>query len=179
MGILAKLANTDRAPLRAARIIVSSGVARAGFSIIELLWVLILASIVYAIALPVIGKTRVDASVQNSRHAVVSAVSLARAMAIRFGRPAMLRLDPAKDRMWVEADTTVSGAGTGVDTLGFFDFRGDLRVDLQSNRETLCFNGRGIGTTTAACPEAGAVIVVALNERADTVIVTPLGRVVQ
>ncbi len=122
---------------------------------------------------------RVDASVQNSKAAVVSALSLARATAMRYGRPAGLQIDAAGDRVWVEVDTTSVGDGTAVDTLGSFDFAAKLNVDLMSDRTSFCFDGRGVGTTSTTCPLAGGEIVVRRQTRADTVVVSPLGRVLQ
>ena len=139
--------------------------------------VLVVAGLVYMIAMPAIARTRISASVHNSRHTVASAIHLTRAMAMRFGRPAVLQLDADRDRVWVEADTTFAGGGAVVDTLGFFDLAEAYDVNLRSNREALCFDAQGIGTTGAACPTAGAVIVLSLRGRSDTLVVTPLGRV--
>lgn len=150
---------------------------KAGFSLLEVLITLILLSMVYAIAIPSIGRTRVQASIHNSSQAVIGTISLAKAAAVRFGRPSVLRLDSSRDRMWVEVDTTLAGTGSTT-TLGYFSFREELKVDLKANRSALCFDGRGIGTTRAACPQTGAVIIVTLNQRADTVFVSPLGRVI-
>ncbi len=151
----------------------------AGFSVLELMFAIIVAVLVYMIAIPAIGKARVSASVHNSRRVVVSTISLARATAIRYGRPAVLYFDSDGDRLWIEADTTVAGSGAAVDTVGLYRMADEFNVDLQSNRASICFDGRGLGTTGAECPVAGAVIVLSLKDRADTVNVTPLGRVVQ
>ncbi len=144
---------------------------------IEVLIALALVALAYTIAMPAIGRGRITAAVHNAKYVVVSNLSLARATAMRFGRPAVVRLDPYRERIWIEVDTTVAGTGV-VDSLGYFDFAHDLQVNLESNRPTLCFDGRGVGTTTAACPQAGAIIVLSLAGKADTVRVSPLGRVV-
>lgn len=149
---------------------------RAGFSLLEVLIVITILALSYAVALPAISRARVTAAVQNSRHIVASSVSLARATAIRYGRPAVMRLDPDGERLWIEVDTSVAGVGA-LDTVGAFDFAAEMRVDLESDRSGLCFNGRGIGTTGRDCPLAGGVIVLSLRHRSDTVVVTPLGRV--
>lgn len=149
--------------------------AAAGFTLLEIIVALMLMAMVYAMAVPAIGRARIAAAVHNSRHIVVSSISLARATAVRFGRLTVLRLDASEDRLWIEADTSVSGGA--VDTIGFYSFAGELATDLQSNRSSLCFNGRGIGTTSTACPQAGALIVVSLGGEADSVLVTALGRV--
>jgi Tfp pilus assembly protein FimT len=137
---------------------------------------LVMLAVVYAIALPAIGRTRVSASVHNARHALVSSIALTRATAIRFGRSAVLRLDSEHDRVWVEVDTALAGGGKVV-TLGHFNFAEELNVNLESNRSSLCFNGRGIGTTSSTCTQPGAVIALALRGRAEVVYVSPTGRV--
>ncbi len=138
---------------------------------------LVLVAIAYTIAMPAIGRGRVSAAVHNAKYVVVSNLSLARATAMRFGRPSVVRLDSFRERIWIEVDTTVAGTGV-VDSLAYFDLANDLQVNLESNRSSLCFDGRGVGTTTADCPEGGAIIVLSLAGRADTVVVSALGRVV-
>jgi prepilin-type N-terminal cleavage/methylation domain-containing protein len=150
----------------------------AGFTLLEIMIALAMVAVVYAIALPAIGRTRVSASVHNARHALVSSISLTRATAIRFGRTAVLRLDSDHDRIWVEADTTMEATGEVV-TLGHFNFAEELNVDLSSNRSSLCFNGRGIGTTSAQCTRRGGVIALALGGKAEVVYVSPTGRVLE
>jgi prepilin-type N-terminal cleavage/methylation domain-containing protein len=153
--------------------------SRQGFTLIEIIIALLLLLVLYSIALPALGRSRISAAVHNSRHVVVSSLSLARAMAMRYGRPAVLHIDSENDWLWVEVDTTLAGSGAAVDTFGFFSFSDGLQTDLESNRATFCFNGRGVGTTGAACPQAGGVILLSLKEQADTVTVSPVGRVVE
>lgn len=141
--------------------------------------VISLLALSYAVALPAISRTRITAAVQNSRHVVVSSVSLARATAIRFGRPAVLRLDLDADRLWIEVDTTTAGQAAAPATVGTFDFAAEMKVDLEGNRTALCFDGRGIGTTGSGCSQAGGIVIVSLQDRSDTVVVTPLGRVIR
>ena len=151
--------------------------SRAGFSLLEALLAIMLLTLVSAIGLPALADTRVRASVHNSKHAVLSSIALARTAAIRFGRPAVLRLDSRSDRVWVEVDTTLAGGGAK-DTLNLIHLGQELSVDLTSNRTGICFNGRGIGTTGSDCPSAGGVIILSMGGRADTVFIGPLGRVV-
>jgi prepilin-type N-terminal cleavage/methylation domain-containing protein len=151
---------------------------RAGFSLIEVLIAILLVALVYAVAVPSLASTRVRAAVHNSKHVVLSSISLARSSAIRFGRPAVLVLDSRGDRIWVEVDTALV-AGGPKDTLNLVDLGQELDVDLKSNRSSVCFNGRGIGTTGAACPWAGGLIIVSSGSQADTVLLSPVGRVVR
>lgn len=139
---------------------------------------LVMMAMVYAIALPAIGRTRITASVHNAKRVVISSIFLARATAIRYGRPAVLRIDAAEDRVWVEADTTMAGTGSVVQ-LGYFNIADEFNVDLSSDRSELCFNSRGIGTTSTTCPQPGGVIVLSLRSASDSVIVSAVGRVIE
>ncbi len=105
--------------------------------------VVLVLGIVAAVALPPVGRAMIAASVQNARHVVISTISLARASAMRYGRPVVLHLDSGGERVWVEADTTLSGTGTAIDTIGLFYLEADLDVDLEANRSALCFDARG------------------------------------
>ncbi len=148
----------------------------AGFSTVELVLTLLILGVLYGTAQPSIIRMRTAASVTSGRHVVASTLSLARATAIGFGRSTVVRLDAAGDRIWVEADTSAAGGGA-VDTLGLFYFGSALSVDLKSNRASLCFDNRGLGTTNATCTVAGALIVVARQGLSDPVTVSSLGRV--
>jgi Tfp pilus assembly protein FimT len=142
------------------------------------MFTMVLLSLVYAIAVPSVMNARVSAAVHNAKYSVVSSVQLARATAIRYGRPAVLRIDSSEDRVWVEVDTTVAGAGV-MDTLGSVYLGAEFNVEVKSNRTGLCYNGRGIATTGTSCPTAGGVIIVALRSKADTIVISTVGRVME
>ncbi len=174
---------SDRLRLGASAIRVRAALSRpgppaapptAGFTLLELLIVVVMLGLVYGVVMPPIARARLEAAVHNARYEVVSTISLARATAIRYGRRAVLRIDAEGDRLWIEVDTTVAATGA-VDTLGLSSLGADLRADLQSNRSALCFDGRGIGVTGVECPNTGARIVVKVGERVDTVRVSPSG----
>ncbi len=150
---------------------------RLGFTLVEILLVIIILGVASAIAVPPIGRMRVTASVQNARSSVISVVSLGRATAMNYGRPATVHLDSDADRVLVEVDTTLAGDGSAVDTLGLLHLNDGLRVDLRSNRSAVCFDSQGIGTTNDECPVGGAQIILSLSDKADTVTVTTLGRI--
>lgn len=144
---------------------------------LELILVLVVLAIVAAFAIPAVGGMRTAAAVQNGRHGVESALSLARAAAIQYGRPAVLRIDPVGELLRVEVDTTVAGTGTALDTVRVFPLGDELQVDLETDRLALCFDGRGIGTTGTPCPVAGAVITVTRAGKMEVVRVSATGRV--
>lgn len=152
---------------------------RLGFTVIEIVLLVVMLGVVSAIAMPSIGRIRISASIHNARSAVISAISLGRATAINYGRPATVHLDSGGDRVWVEIDTTLAGDGSVVDTLGLFYISDELDVDLESDSPGVCFNSQGIGTTGAECPVAGAQIILSRSGRADTVNVSPPGRITE
>jgi Tfp pilus assembly protein FimT len=116
---------------------------------------LVMMAMVYAIALPAIGRSRITASLHNAKQVVISSIFLARATAIRYGRPAVVRIDSDRDEVWVEADTTVAGTGS-VAQLGYFSIAEEFDVDLKSERSFLT-----------------------LRSASDSVVVSPVGRVIE
>lgn len=154
-----------------------AGRASSGFTLIEIMLVIVILGVASAIALPSVGRMRVTASVHNARETVISTIGLARATAIRYGRPSVMRLDSDTDRIWVEVDTSTAGNGGTRDTLGMFDFATSFGVDLNANRQVYCFNSRGVGTTNAVCTQWGLAVVLSLADKADTVAVNEVGRI--
>ncbi len=149
---------------------------RGGFTLIEVMVIVLIIGVLSAIAAPPVAQIRESARLQNGRHMVTSALSLARATGPRWGRVAVLRIDTVLDAMWVVVDT---GDVSRSDTLvaRTFRFADDLGVELESNRSALCFNARGIGTTGVECPATGGRILVTTGGRADTLELTSVGRV--
>lgn len=145
---------------------------RRGFTLVELVLVLVIVSIVSAIALPKIGAMRDRGAVRSARQQVSSLLATARATAIRQGQSAQLRF--ANNTAWVTA--TPIGGGTpvpvggraaftplGVDAAGFaadaesvsilYDLRGmaqgltatrKLTFTRNRARDSLCISRVGL-----------------------------------
>ncbi len=145
---------------------------------IELVLVTAVIAILAVISIPATSRIRAAAAVQNARHGVESTLALARASAIQYGRPSVFRIDAAGERVWVEVDTTVAGSGAALDTVGLYHLYDELRVDLESDRTALCFDGRGIATTGTVCALAGAQIVLSREGSVHAITVSATGRVV-
>lgn len=155
----------------------SSSAPAAGFTLIEMLLVLTLATILLAVATPALVSTRAGVAVHNGRARVSAAVSMARAASSRYGRTAYLVLDVAADQIRVDADTTADGGQPPV-TLHRLDLWSELRLNLRATEPLMCFDPRGLVVTSGACPGAGAVVVYLDRDAVtDSVVVSSTGRI--
>ncbi len=148
-----------------------------GYTLVELMTVLVLAGLAGAIAGPPLASTYERTATRAARDQFVSTHSLARSMAVRYGRVAELHIDAAGARFWVEVDTSSIGgmnARVGV--------RKDLsaaKVLLTSDRSMLCFDVRGLPTARGACEAADATLIFSVEGKADTVKISALGKVLR
>jgi len=146
-----------------------------GFTLTELIVVLILAGVAMAIVSPSLGRAFRRTGVRAAVDEFASTHSLARAAAVRYGRVAELHIDAGNGRFWVEVDTSTAG---GVkDTVGVVKYVSSHGVSVTSNRTILCFDGRGLPTTRGSCQAADATLVFSSGGRTDSVTVSALGRV--
>lgn len=154
----------------------SFGPAAPGFTLIEILVVLMLATILLGIAIPTLISTRDGVALNNGRARVSSAVSAARATSSRYGRTSYLVLDAAADVIRVEADTTADGGQPPV-TLHRLDLWSELRLNLRATEPLLCFDPRGLAVASGPCPGTGVVVYLDREALTDSVVVSSTGRV--
>ena len=153
--------------------------SRAGLTITELVLTIVILAMILAIAFPRIDIALRRAHLQAASAELTTAHFLARASAMRYGRPAQLRIDAANGRFWVQVDTTVAGAGT-LDTIGPVHRMGDASITMTSTRSTLCFDRRGLAYFFAGtCDSANALITFTLSGRTDTVQMTAIGKIIR
>lgn len=148
----------------------------AGFSLIEILVVLTLATVLLGIAVPPLVSTRDGVALSNGRARVSSAVSVARAASSRYGRTSYLVLDVAADEIRVEADTTADGGEPPV-ILHRLDLWRDLRLNLRATEPLLCLDPRGLAVASGPCPGTPVVVYLERDARVDSVMVSTTGRV--
>ncbi len=148
-----------------------------GYSLLELITVLVLTGLAAAIATPPLASTYKRTATRTARDQFVSAHSLARSMAVRYGRVAELRIDAANTRFWVEVDTSSIGGMNA--RVGVTKDLNAAKVLLTSDRSILCFDVRGLPTTRGACEAADATIIFSVEGKADTVKITALGKVLR
>jgi prepilin-type N-terminal cleavage/methylation domain-containing protein len=150
----------------------------SGFTLIELLVALTLIGILAAIASPPLARMRGRSALQSGRAMVTSALATARASSTRWGRNSVVWLDD-DDVIRVIVDTGSTGTGVAPKLVSTYQLGTDLGLRMSADRDALCFNSRGVGTTAAACPASGARILLTHGSDVDTLNVNMAGRLWQ
>lgn len=154
-----------------------SGGGRAmGFTLIELVFVVTIATVLLGIAAPRLAVVSGRVALGDARSRVTSSLAAARAAAVRFGRVSYLVLDAAGDRVLVQVDTSALG-GAPPASLGEMDLWEDLSVNLGASEPLLCFDPRGLAVAVPPCTGRGVVVRLQRGELADSVVVSAVGRV--
>lgn len=112
---------------------------RPGFTIIELVVVVMIGGMLGAIAIPQFSRYTSHRAAINARDAFVSAASQARAAAIRLGEDVEMVVDPATDRILVRLRRNGAEVVPPVD-LRTGPIRGDI---LGTTATTACYTPRG------------------------------------
>jgi prepilin-type N-terminal cleavage/methylation domain-containing protein len=154
------------------------GSPRKGLTMIELLMVLSVMGIVAAT-----GGPRVSAALQRRTTAsiadqFVQAHSLTKSTALRYGRVAQLHIDAPGKRFWIDVDTSANGIGQRATIANVRDVSGN-GLQMTSTRALLCFDARGIASTSGTCEPGDAQVIFADGLMRDTVTTTALGKVLR
>ncbi len=139
-----------------------SPMPRRGLTLAELVVTCTFLALLVGIALPRTQHLLDGIRVEQAAHEVASALTLARAAAIRRAAYARVVLDEAGSRIRVES---------GGDTLLDRDLHDINRVALRASRDTIVYAPNGLGHGIA-----NSTIVVSIRQRAETVTVSRLGR---
>lgn len=160
-------------PASGRRVIRSRARNNAGFTMLELLISLVVLAVLAGITTPKIVGQRQAAQRRAATHQFVSAHSLTRATAVRYGRRAELHIDPSALRFWVVVDT--GQTASVMDTVRMVSLDA-AQLTMSSDRTVLCFDARGLATTAGACETADALVTFAEPSKTDTVRFTALGQ---
>lgn len=148
-----------------------------GFSAPELMVVGLLVAVTLAITGPRLSGWMGSTGLRGAVDEFSTAHSLARTAAVQTGRVARLRIEATAGRFWVEVDTGfIAGVRDTVDVVKRLSGAG---VTMSSNRSLLCFDSRGLPTTRGGCQPHDATLVFRFGEQADTIRITPLGRILR
>jgi len=142
---------------------------RTGFTLIEMLMVIVVIGALLGVALPYFRTSTSKSAARGAGDAITSLNALARATAIERGRQASLVLATGSNSAVVVANRVTS---TGVDTVGKVeDLYERFGVTVRTTRDTLKFSPRGIGLWTST-----VTIVVSKGGFSDTLLASTGGR---
>jgi prepilin-type N-terminal cleavage/methylation domain-containing protein len=150
-----------------------------GFTLTELLIVMVIIAVTLSVAtLPVARYYRQEV-VRGAADQFVSHHSLARHIALRYGRLSELHIDASGKRFWIEVDTTA----TLRDTIGVVKTINDVTITT-GGVSLLCFDARGLPSTRTTrlgqvCQGPAATVTFALPAHTRTVTITALGKVLR
>ena len=142
------------------------------FSLIELMIAVLIVAVMLTVGTSSLMALRRNASSRGALDQYVALHANARATAVRMGRTARLRADPAARRIWVDVPgTTFTGTATY--------FQDGVR--FTTDRTILCFDARGLAIKIDAltCEPPNATVVFSHANRSDTLRITMLGRVMR
>ncbi len=143
---------------------------RAGFTMIELLIVLILIAVLTGLALPKLTTAAQKANIRSTRLEISTMVARARAAAIQRGCVDSLHISTSAATAWVTACKVV---GTGRDTVGPVDQVGKrFGVTLSTSTTDYGFDPRGI-----LVGFAGGTITITGSGFTDSVVINNVGKV--
>jgi prepilin-type N-terminal cleavage/methylation domain-containing protein len=151
---------------------------RRGFTLLEIIIVLFVFAIVAAMGTPKLSAALRRRTTQTAADQFVTAHSLARATAVRYGRVAQLHIDPATTRFWVDVDTSANNIGQRA-TIWYVRNLAQPNLVMSSNRALLCFDARGLPLVLGACESGDATVGFTMFDRADTVKTAVLGKVLR
>jgi prepilin-type N-terminal cleavage/methylation domain-containing protein len=154
-----------------------------GFSLIELLWVIMITSVLVSMAWP--SSQQLDRGrVRRAADLYASAHRLARSTGIQNGVMGELHVDTAANRYWIEVDTTSLGVGV-TDTIGVVRDMSELDgVDVSGAPTLICFDGRGLpdlreNSQGDTCEPHDGTVIFSLRGEVATLEVTILGKVIR
>jgi prepilin-type N-terminal cleavage/methylation domain-containing protein len=149
---------------------------RPGFSMVEMVIVIVIAGIIASFTIPSFNNTQRNRMAQNARDSFVWMGARARSRAIEMGTTFLLEVDPATERAWiVRRNPTVAA-----DTLQMVDFTTEYASTITTstnNTVTVCFNSRGYAWACAGTsPTSNVDVTFSHAQRIASARVKPLGQ---
>jgi len=145
---------------------------RSGFSIIELVVVLMVGSILTSIAITEFNGVSGRFAVKGARQTLMSMHARARVQAVEFGQTVKLHVDPGGDSIWLSRDGEV---------LDVLDFGKEFNVDIQTSTDSevrVCMNPRGFADTGCNSFTSPVTITFVLTSDSASVLILTLGQMV-
>ncbi len=145
---------------------------RSGFSIIELVVVLMVGSVLTSIAITEFNGVSGRFAVKGARQTLMSMHARARVQAVEFGQTVKLHVDPGGDSIWLSRDGEV---------LDVLDFGKEFNVDIQTSTDSevrVCMNPRGFADTGCNSFTSPVTITFVLTSDSASVLILTLGQMV-
>jgi prepilin-type N-terminal cleavage/methylation domain-containing protein len=152
--------------------------SRRGFTLLEIVITMSLLAVIAAMGAPRLSAALRRRTTQTAVDQFATGHALARTTAIRYGRVAQLHIDAAAKRFWVDVDTSGTGVGQRATVWYVHDLSSPGLV-MTSNRSLLCFDARGMPSTTAPCEAADAQVIFRALDKADTLTTASLGKILR
>jgi prepilin-type N-terminal cleavage/methylation domain-containing protein len=155
------------------------GSPRAGFTLIELMIVMIIAAALMSVTIPSFTRLTSSRNAQNARDALVWMAARARGRAIERGQTFLLEIDPATERVWIVRRNT--GAALATDTLEAVLFTGRHASTISTaanTRITVCYSPRGYAFSCSAnSPGANVDVTFTHTDKSAVARIKPLGQI--
>lgn len=152
---------------------------RRGFTLLEGIIVMSILAVLSAIGAPTLTEALRKRTTSSAADQFAAAHSLARATAVRYGRVAKLHIVPSTKSFWIDVDTSA----TGINQRGTVGYVRQLDavtgLTMTSTRTLLCFDARGLASTSGTCQAGDAQVIFAMSGAADTANTTVLGKVLR
>ena len=145
---------------------------RSGFSIIELVVVLMVGSVLTSIAITEFNGVSGRFAVKGARQTLMSMHARGRVQAVEFGQTVKLHVDPGGDSIWLSRDGEV---------LDVLDFGKEFNVDIQTSTDSevrVCMNPRGFADTGCNSFTSPVTITFVLASDSASVLILTLGQMV-
>jgi prepilin-type N-terminal cleavage/methylation domain-containing protein len=147
---------------------------RNGFTLIEMLLVVIILGVVALMGYPRMSAGMTSANVRGARTTLINLLVKARSAATQTNRIALLKIEGNNAVVLLRPRLLPGGVGNDADTLGTVARLEDsYGVTVTATVDSVRFDPRGLGTGFGT----GTTFVVSRNGTADTIMVDGLGRV--
>ena len=145
---------------------------RSGFSIIELVVVLLVGSVLTSIAITNFNGVSGRFAVKGAQQTLMSMHARARVQAIEYGQTVRLHVDPAGDSVWLSR---------GSEILDVMDFGEEFHVDIRTSIDSevrVCMNPRGFADTGCNSFTSPVTVTFLLMSDVASVLILTLGQMV-